>query len=250
MREENAAERTEVETSDWGVVSVVIPVRNGEEYVREAIGSVMTQTYDHVQIVVVDDGSSDGSARAAQSFGSARVRYCYQPWSGAASARNRGVELADGEWIAFLDADDLWEPDKLQKQLMALAHNNSLDMVFGHVRQFFSPELPDEICRTVRMSSGADPGYHVGTLLMKTNTFRRIGAFLPQLKMGEFVEWYARATAAGLSTVMLPDVVMRRRIHANNMGRREPQNRVDYVRALRAGLAEKRRRAGHGKGTS
>ena len=85
---------------------------------------------------------------------------------------------------------------------------------------------------------------------MKTNTFRRVGAFLPQLKMGEFAEWYARATAAGLSSMMLPDVVMRRRVHANNMGRREQHNRVDYVRALRAGLEEKRRRAGHGTQTS
>ena len=249
MREESAAERTQVETSDWGVVSVVVPVRNGEAYVREAIDSVLTQTYGRVHTIVVDDGSTDGSARAAQSFGS-RVRYCYQPWSGAASARNRGVDVANGEWIAFLDADDLWEPDKLQKQLLTLAHNNSLDMVFGHVQQFFSPELPDEIRRTISIPGRPDPGYHVGTLLMKTNTFRRVGAFLPQLKMGEFVEWYARATAAGLSTVMLPDVVMRRRVHANNMGRREPQNRVDYVRALRAGLAEKRRRAGQGTSTS
>jgi hypothetical protein len=62
--------------------------------------------------------------------------------------------------------------------------------------------------------------------------------------MGEFVEWYARARAAGCSGLMLPDVVMRRRIHANNMGRREQQNRVDYVRALKAGLDEKRRRGG------
>ena len=248
MREENARDPggcTGRGTPDWGVVSVVIPVRNGEEYVREAIESVVTQTYDRAQIIVVDDGSEDGSARAVKSFGS-RVWYCYQPWSGAASARNRGVELANGGWIAFLDADDLWAPEKLEKQLLAVAGHATIDMVFGHVQQFYSPELSDEIRRAIRIPSQADAGYHVGTLLMKTNTFRRVGAFLPQLRMGEFVEWYARATAAGLSTLMLPDVVMRRRVHANNMGRREQQNRVDYVRALRAGLEEKRRRARHG----
>jgi len=252
MREDDTGdpgECTPVGTSRWGVVSVVIPVRNGEAYAREAIESVLSQTYDRVQIIVVDDGSSDDSARVVQSFGS-RVRYCYQPWSGAAAARNRGVELANSGWIAFLDADDLWEPDKLRKQLLAFADHAAIDMVFGHVQQFYSPELPDEIRRTIHIPSQAGPGYHVGTLLMKTNTFRRVGAFLPQLKMGEFAEWYARATAAGLSSMMLPDVVMRRRVHANNMGRREQHNRLDYVRALRAGLEEKRRRAGHGTQTS
>ena len=81
---------------------------------------------------------------------------------------------------------------------------------------------------------------------MRIAAFRRVGAFLPHLKMGEFAEWYMRATASGLSSTMLPDVLMRRRVHANNMGRREQHNRVDYVRALRAGLEERRRRTGHG----
>lgn len=236
-------------TSRCGVVSVVIPVHNGEEHLREAIDSVLTQTYDPVDIIVVDDGSTDESARVVQSFGSL-VRYCQQPQSGPSAARNRGVEVADGEWIAFLDADDLWEPEKVRKQLAALAEHGAVDMVFGYVQQFYSPELPDEIRRTISIPGRPGPGYHVGTLLMKTATFRRVGAFLSYLRMGEFAEWYARATAAGLSSMMLPDVVMRRRVHANNMGRREQQNRGDYVRALKAGLDAKRRRSGHGTQTS
>jgi len=245
----DSSERTPAGTSRWGVVSIVIPVRNGEAYVREAIGSVLSQTYDQVEIIVVDDGSSDDSARVVQSVGSG-VRYCHQPWSGAATARNRGVELANGEWIAFLDADDIWASDKLRTQLLAFTDHVAIDMVFGHVQQFYSPELPDDIRRTIRVPSQPGPGYHVGTLLMKTATFRRVDGFLAHLKMGEFAEWYARATAAGLSSLMLSDVVMRRRVHANNMGRREQHNRVDYVRALRAGLEEKRRRAGQGTPTS
>ena len=135
MREEDGGDPggpTAVETPRWGVVSVVIPVHNGEEYLREGIESVLAQTHDRVQVIVVDDGSSDESARVVQSFGSL-VRYCYQPQRGAAAARNRGVELADGGWIAFLDADDLWEPDKLRKQLLAFADDAAADMVFGHV---------------------------------------------------------------------------------------------------------------------
>src|SRR5262249_46943041 len=158
-----------------------------------------------------------------QSFGSL-VRYCHQSRSGAGAARNRGVGLADGEWIAFLDADDLWDSDKLRRQLAAFADPGGVDMVFGYVQQFYSPELPDETRRTIDIPAQPGPGYHVGTLLMKTATFRGVGGFLPHLRMAEFAEWYARATAAGLSSLMLPDIVMKRRIHANNMGRREQQN--------------------------
>jgi glycosyltransferase involved in cell wall biosynthesis len=239
----NPGETTSAETSRWGMVSVVIPVHNAERHVREAIDSVLSQTYGFVEVIIVDDGSTDESARVVHSFGSS-VRYRDQPRSGASAARNRGVELAEGSWIAFLDADDLWEPDKLAKQLVAFAKHSEVDMVFGHVQQFYSPELPDEVRRTIDIPKRPSPGYHVGTLLLKATTFHRVGAFLPRLRMGEFVEWYARARAAGCSGLMLPDVVMRRRIHANNMGRREQQNRVDYVRALKAGLDEKRRRGG------
>src|SRR5262249_10463923 len=83
-----------------GVVSVVIPVYNGAAHLRQAIQSVLTQTYPNLQVIVVDDGSTDESAPIAQSFGSL-VRHCHQPQSGAGAARNRGVELADGEWITF-----------------------------------------------------------------------------------------------------------------------------------------------------
>jgi glycosyltransferase involved in cell wall biosynthesis len=251
VREDDAGdpgEHVPVGTAAWGVVSVVIPVHNGERHIREAINSVLRQTHSDVQIIVVDDGSTDESGRVVHSFGSF-VHYSYQSQSGASTARNRGVDLADGRWIAFLDADDIWEPDKLRKQLVAFGRHDPVDMVFGHVQQFYSPELPDAIRRTIKIPSDPGPGYHVGTLLMRTTTFRRVGAFLPELKVAEFAEWYMRAKAAGLSSMMLPDVVMRRRVHANNMGRREQHNRRDYVRAIRAGLEERRRRSGRGTPT-
>lgn len=244
-RHDTDVDMTPRSTPRFGLVTVVIPLHNGEEHVEEAIRSVLAQTYGHVQIVVVDDGSTDKSAEVVQSFGS-DVLYCYQQQSGAAAARNRGVASANGEWLAFLDADDLWEPDKLEKQLLVLSTHATVDIAFAHVQQFYSPELPEKIRRTINIPAHPSPGYHVGTLLMKISTFHRVGGFLPHLKMGEFVEWYSRATAAGLSSMMLPNMLMKRRIHANNMGRREQHNRIDYVRALKVRLDETRRRAGRG----
>ena len=120
------------------LVSVIIPVYNGERYLGEAIESVLAQTYKEVELIVVDDGSTDKSAAVARCF--TDVRYCFQPNSGIGAARNQGADLARGGLLAFLDADDRWVRDKLLWQTKALAADNELAMVFGHVQQFPSPE--------------------------------------------------------------------------------------------------------------
>ena len=101
-------------------VSVVIPAYNAEAYLEECVRSVLTQTHAVTEVLIVDDGSTDGTKILAESFG-APVRLLQQKQGGPARARNLGVNEAVGEWIAFLDADDFWLPDKVEKQLLALA---------------------------------------------------------------------------------------------------------------------------------
>lgn len=96
-------------------ISVVIPVHNGAKYLKEAITSALSQTLLPSEIIVVDDGSTDESAQLAASFGPP-VRVVQQTQMGESAARNRGIEVAEGEWIAFLDADDVWHPNKLAEQ--------------------------------------------------------------------------------------------------------------------------------------
>ena len=105
-------------TADPGLVSVIIPVYNGESYLSEAVESVYAQTIRPLEVIVIDDGSTDGSAAVARSFED--VRFYRQPNRGAADARNRGTELAHGSFLAFLDADDVWTPQKLRIQMAAL----------------------------------------------------------------------------------------------------------------------------------
>lgn len=100
------------------LVSVVIPVHNAERYLEAALKSVFAQTHAQIEIIAVDDGSTDRSVDILERY-SDRVVLVRQPNSGAAVARNRGVHEARGKWIAFLDADDLWAPQKLQRQLDA-----------------------------------------------------------------------------------------------------------------------------------
>ncbi|MCD6385261.1 glycosyltransferase family 2 protein, partial [Candidatus Sumerlaeota bacterium] len=105
-------------------VSVIIPVFNRKEMVKEAISSVLNQTFRDFELIVVDDGSTDGTAEVVKSFN--EVRYIRQEHKGPASARNTGIMNAEGELIAFLDSDDLWLPEKLEKQVSYLDHHKGM----------------------------------------------------------------------------------------------------------------------------
>src|SRR5688572_20501170 len=93
-------------------ISCIVPVYNGERYIREALDSILGQTYPNLEVVVVDDGSTDATAAAVASYGN-RVSYLWQPNAGPVAARNLGLGAATGDYVAFLDADDLWHLEKL-----------------------------------------------------------------------------------------------------------------------------------------
>jgi len=226
------------------LVSVVIPVHNGERYLAEAIESVLGQTHQPIEAIVVDDGSTDGSADVAKGF-APLVRYCFQPNSGVGAAMNRGIDLAQGAFIAFLGADDLWAGDKLALQMAVLEGDPELDMVFGLITHFHSPELDHGRRRQIHCPQEDMPGYSAGTMLINRETFLCVGLFETRWKMGEFIDWYARAMDLGLQSSMLPTVVMRRRLHADNMGIRERDSRTDYVRILKQSLDQRRKRNAH-----
>lgn len=107
------------------LVSIVIPTYNRANYVSNAVRSALNQTWPHCEVIVVDDGSTDGTEEALQEFGD-RVRYFKTANCGVAAARNRGIGESCGEWIAFLDSDDLWRPEKIERQMSALAEHEAL----------------------------------------------------------------------------------------------------------------------------
>ncbi|MCP4686884.1 MAG: glycosyltransferase family 2 protein [Desulfobacterales bacterium] len=223
-------------TETSSLVSVVIPVYNGGRYLAEAIESVRAQTYQPLEIIVVDDGSEDDSGAIAQGF--ADVRCFQQPNEGPASARNRGVADAGGAFLAFLDADDLWTPDKLRRQMALMNERPELDVVFGGVEQFRDPGLDE---KTRFMNVGVDmKGMHVGAMLIRRDAFDRVGLFRTRFSVGEFIDWWARAKERGLQSAVLPEKVLGRRLHENNLMRRERGAAGDYLRILRASLRRRR----------
>lgn len=121
---------------DSPLVSVIIPVYNYERFLAEAIESVLSQTYRELEVIVVDDGSTDRSGEVARSFAGKGVSYCHQVHAGIGPARNKGVELARGDFLAFLDADDRWPEEKLERQLRAFEDDPALEMVLARRYNF------------------------------------------------------------------------------------------------------------------
>lgn len=225
--------------SDSVDVSVLIPVRDGERYIAAAIESVLGGTCAPVEVIVIDDGSTDASGAAAAAC-SDRVRVVRQDARGIGVALNRGLAEARGELIAFVDADDLWTSGKLAWQLEALAEDPGLDAVFGLVEEFHSEDLPAEERAVLVLRPGSHPARVRGAMLARRGLFERVGPFDEALTVGEFVDWQSRAEAAGMRMRVLERVVLRRRLHARNLGRSAADARLDYVRVARAALRRKR----------
>lgn len=226
-------------TEEPGLVSVIIPVYNGEPFLGEALESVLGQTYRPIEAIVIDDGSTDGSEEVVRRFAS--VRYIYQPHQGAGSARNHGLKLAQGAFVAFLDADDVWLTEKLTLQIAAFTADPQLDLVFGHVQQFRSaksdstPESHEEV-------GPAMPGLIPTTMLAKCEAFSRVGLFELKWRIGEFIDWYSRAVEQELKAKMLPNVVAFRRLHGSNLSLQEKEHRSEYVHILKQALDRRRRK--------
>ncbi len=223
-------------------VSVVLPMYNRAAYVAEAIASVYAQTSPVADVVVVDDGSTDESVAVVERVARPGLSIVRQSNRGIGAARNRGIAAATGDWIAFIDSDDLWEPDKLARQLAAGAGDGA-DLVFGHLVEFLSPERAADLAGTLRVATSPVPGLIASTLLARRAAIERIGPFDERLRVGEFVEWMSRARDLGLGIRMIDQTVARRRVHGGNTVL--TRSNADYLRAIKMTLD--RRRAGGGR---
>lgn len=220
-------------------ISVIIPHYNAEKYIGEAVRSIAAQVgleIPALEVIVIDDGSTEESWERAQkatvSFGRTwHVRFTKN--RGQGFALNDGVIRSSGELLAFLDADDLWEPQKLALQLEALRAPGKPDLVLGHAREF----------RDDGWLGPAVPAPLVSAFLLRRETFERVGPFEEGLGAGMTLEWYSRALDKGLSTRMLAETVYRRRLHDQNYGVVHRDRAVaEYLTALKI-VTDRRRNA-------
>ena len=230
------------------LVTVIIGAYNADRYLGEAIDSVLAQTHQDVELIVVDDGSTDRTAEVAESYGS-RVRCIRQENGGMAASRNRAIPEAHGTYLAFLDADDRFPPDKLRRQLAVFEADPELDIVYGHVSEFLSPDLDADARALLRAPEHDVPWSTPNLMLVRRDSFLRVGLFSTELRVGIGVDWHARANELGLRSAIPPVVVLERRLHAENNGIRQRESKPQYLHVLKAALDRRRAEeadAGHG----
>ena len=224
------------------LISSIVPVFNGEQYLKEALDSIRAQTYRPLEIIVADDGSTDGTAAVVAGYGE-QVRYLFQPNAGPAAARNLGLNAAQGEFVAFLDHDDLWHPEKLARQMARFQARPDLDLCVTHVRNFWIPELAEEAARYREHPRFAEalPGYVTITLLARRTLFDTVGQFNPSLWFSDASDWFLRAGERGAVMELLPDVLMFHRVHRHNLTRRQAAaSRDEFLEIVKASLDGRR----------
>lgn len=197
------------------MISVIIPAYNVAAFVREAVDSALAQTYRDIEVIVVDDGSTDGSADALRDLDDARLRVIREDHGGSAAARNAGLRLATGELVAFLDADDRWAPRNLERQSVFLESHPEVDMTFGHSL------LVDEQGRSLGFKSSSRSGAvslsqllranEIGNgscLLLRREVLDRAGWFDPKLAACVDIDvWLRVANLRPCNVVAIPEVL-------------------------------------------
>jgi glycosyltransferase involved in cell wall biosynthesis len=202
------------------LVSCIIPAFNAESFVGEAIESVLEQSYAAVELIVVDDGSTDRTADVARSYGPL-VHCLVRPHRGAGAAKNDGVGLAQGGFVAFLDADDLWHPDKLTHQTTHLARKPEIDLSFTQYQNFWSEEIAEEGKKYHgHPLSRPASGWSMSTLLARRDVFKRFGCFEEDVtEKHQSLLWALRAAAQGAMVDVMSEVLTCRRLHSANLSR-------------------------------
>ena len=195
-------------------VSVLIPVYNGSRYIKDAIESVLSQTFQDFEIIIVDDGSEDETASIVKQYD--RIHYMHQEHSGVSTARNRALMEANGELITFLDADDLITPEKFEKQVNYMDTHPECELVFCRYRNFLDLEEIDMTPRHQEIMEKDKLQLLIGAMV-RSAVFEKWGGFNQRRNYGEDTEWLAGLEIGGVNLQhFIEEKLYLRRIHAEN----------------------------------
>ena len=229
--------------ADAPLVSVVIPLFNGRRFLGECLDSVAAQTYERLETVVVDDGSIDGGAEVAVRRG---VRVLRRDHGGVAAARNAGVAATSGELIAFLDQDDLWAAEKTERQVAVMAARPELAATVTLMRTFLEPGTSRPGWLRAEALEQPFAAYTPSALVVRRWVFERLGPFDTAQGDAADVDLLLCMVEAGLEPEVVGDVLLHRRIHAENTSRYVDEAHRALLRVVRASLARRRSRSGEG----
>ena len=210
------------------MISIIIPVKNGANYIREAIEGIKIQNMD-VEIIVVDDASNDDTVKIVQSMGCTVIKH--ETTKGQVAGKNTGIKAAKGKYIMFHDHDDVMNEGALKRLYDAA----DVPVVTAKIKDFISPELPPEPVR-----QDAYHGLLTGCTLIKKEIFDTIGLWDENLKTGETVDFFMRLDEKNIGVKKLDFIAANRRIHKTNLGKTsQKQEYKDYASILRARMGKK-----------
>ena len=216
------------------LVSVVIPVYDGERFIDACLASVFAQDHRPFEVIVVDDGSTDGTAQRLAHW--PEVIVVHQANAGVSAARNAGIARSSGAFIALQDADDLWAPHKLTHQLRFMAEHPEHGYCAAFVQSFLEPGVPQPAWLTDAQLAAPRPG-GIGNLLIRREVLDRVGNFAPDDPTD--ADWSLRAKEAGVTFGLIDEVLLRRRVHDRNMSQVLDGTKLKLA-GLRAAIARKR----------
>ncbi len=225
-------------TEEHPLVSVIIPVHNGARYLRAALESVFAQTYRPFEVIVVNDGSVDDSGDIAQSFND--VRYIYQANQGVAAARNNGIEVAGGDFLAFLDQDDLWTPEKLKLQMGQLLTDPDLGYTLTQQQFFLEPGETLPTWFRKELFADVHTGWVLGTLVVRRTAFEKVGNFATGYSAASDGDWFFRAKALGIPMAVVPELLLLKRIHGGNESARAKEILSELRKVVKSSLDRQR----------
>lgn len=222
-------------------VSVIIPVFNGETYLEEAIESVCQQNHHPLEIIVVDDGSTDNTAVIAQQF-KGPIRYIYQSNQGPAVARNTGLKAARGNMIGFLDADDQWNEGRLQLQLKMFSNNPQAEIIIGHSQLIVKAHASDG---TIEFQPYAQPCLFLnfGSAIYRKSVFEKIGMGDESLFYADDLDWFMRAREQQAHIIVHQDTVLKHRRHDQNLTNNKSSDQAHILRMFKKSLTRRRSQA-------
>ena len=222
---------------DKPLISVIIPVYNGEEFIRPALDNVISQQYPWIEIIVVNDGSTDNTEAILMEL-NLPVRYYYQENKGPASARNCGIREATGEFIVFLDADDLWPENNLNVLVDEMIKNPELDMIHGYA-QMMTRHLNDENFEFTGNPVESYP-YYISAGIYRKSVFDKTGLFDPGLKFSEDTDWFLRARELNCHLMRIEEVTLYVRRHDHNMTKGKDIKELELLNVLKRKMDRKR----------
>lgn len=220
------------------LVSIVIPVKDGEAYLAEALESVVAQDYKPREVLVVDGGSIDRSREIAASFGG--VRIVDQRGTGLAGAWNEGIEAANGDLIALLDSDDRWLPGKLSRQAELLERDPELGYAICRVRFFLEPGHPVPPGFRPELLEGDHVARMPGALLARRAIFDEVGGFHESYGVSADLDWFVRLKDARIAVGRVDEVLLEKRVHSSNLSLNSPEYAPQMLRSLRQSVERMR----------